>query len=172
MLPLVEIHIMKLFNIYISVILSIVLISCGSKSEKNVNHPTEEGVFEVVVTHAAGDRWSNSDSFLPLPMNVGKVNNKKVLILSDRLNVKSNILVKPLGAISLIENDSLKTYVLAFPHDHKVKSMEADGFDEFSTVHSSAKWIVEQYLINRKGGHSTRVKSWDNEKSAINYLLN
>jgi hypothetical protein len=53
-----------------------------------------------------------------------------------------------------------------------MKVIDADGFDEFSTVYSSAKWIVEQYLVNRKGSNVIKLKSWENEKTAINYLLN
>jgi len=162
---------MKVFNTYLLLILAIIVQSCGQKNNVADTHSIEKGIVDVVITHSAGDRWSDSDSFLPLPMNVGKVNEKEVLILTDRLETNTHVLVKPLGAINIIEHDSLKTYVLSIPHKQEGKAMKADGFDEFSTVHSSAKWIVEQYILNRKDGHSTRLKSWDNEKSAMKSVI-
>lgn len=163
---------MKMYYVYSLVILSVILVSCGQSTKETGDNPREKGIFDAIVTHSAGDRWSFSDEFLPLPMNIANVNEKQVLIMSDRLDVNVNIKVKPLGSIKIIENDTLNTYVLAIPNNEDKITLNAEGFDEFSTVHSSAKWIVEQYLLNRKGGYATQLKSWENEKSAINYLLN
>jgi inorganic pyrophosphatase len=163
---------MKLSYTYMVAILLFTLFSCEIKKVNLGQTMDEEGVFKSVITHSAGDSWSASDEFLPLPMNIADVNEKDVLLLSDRVKVGEKVGILPLGAVKLIENDSIKTYVIAIPSDSKMKVIDADGFDEFSTVYSSAKWIVEQYLVNRKGSNVIKLKSWENEKTAINYLLN
>jgi hypothetical protein len=163
---------MKLLHAYIAVILSIILFSCNTKKSNSEPILDEEGVFKSVITHSAGDSWNSSDEFLALPMNVGEVNEKDVLLLSDRVKVGESVFVIPIGAVKLLENDSTKTYVIAIPYLDNAKKINAQGFDEFSTVFSSAKWIIEQYLVNRKGNNVIKLKSWENEKIAINYLLN
>lgn len=172
MLPLIQIHIMKLYHAYLLVILVISLISCGEEKNTKVDVISKEGAFISVITHSAGDSWETSFGFLPLPVNIGTVNNKEVLVLCDRRKTGEKINILPLGAVRLIENDSLRTYVLGIPTDKELTTISAKGFDEFSTVHSSAKWIIEQYLINRKGENKVVLKSWENEKTAINYLQN
>lgn len=163
---------MKLAYAYISVILSFTIFSCGTKNVNSDQDLDKEGMFQSVITHSAGDSWDRSDAFLPLPMNVAEVNEKAVFILSDRIKVGKIVGILPVGAVKLIENDSIKTYVLAIPSIEDDKNIDAEGFDEFSTVYSSAKWIIEQYLVNRKGSNVIKLKSWENEKTAINYLLN
>lgn len=163
---------MKFYYIYSSVFVLFILLSCDAESVDTRQSIDSDGVIQSVITHSAGDSWNASDEFLPLPMNIGKVNDKDVFVLSDREKVGSKIGIIPLGSVKLLENDSIKTYVLAIPSDIKRKHIDADDFDEFSTIYSSAKWIIEQYLVNRKGSNQIKVKSWENEKSAINYLLN
>jgi hypothetical protein len=167
MLPLDQIHIMKLHHVYIVVFVTFILFSCGGEKVDS-----SDGVFLTKIIHSAGDSWGSSFGFLPSPVNISEINDKKILVISDRIEVGSNVSVLPLGAVRLIENDSLKTYVLGVPTDEQHTTINAKGFDEFSTVHSSAKWIIEQYLINRKGDNRVALKSWENEKSAINYLQN
>ena len=163
---------MKLLYVYLSVFLVVVMFSCGVEKSNESNAKDKDGVFSSIITHSAGDSWSTSDEFLPLPMNIAKVNGKDVFLLSDREKVGNSIDIIPLGTVELIENDSIKIYVLAIPSDKDDRGISADDFDEFSTIYSSAKWIVEQYLVNRKGNNLIKVKSWENEKRAINYLLN
>ncbi len=163
---------MKSSYTYLIVFLVFTLFSCESKKSNDTKQIDKDGVFQAVISHSAGDSWSSSDEFLPLPMNIVDVNGKDVFLLSDREKVGNSIGIIPLGAVKLIENDSIKTYVLAIPSDISNRRIDAEGFDEFSTVYSSAKWIVEQYLVNRKGNGLVKVKSWENEKTAINYLLN
>ena len=167
-----QIHIMKLSYAYLFAFVAIILFSCEIKKSEDTKVVDKDGVFQAVVSHSAGDSWSSTDEFLPLPMNIADVNGKDVFILSDREKVGVDIGIIPLGIVKLIENDSIKTYVLAIPSNENNRQIDAEGFDEFSTVFSSAKWIVEQYLVNRKGNGLIKVKSWENEKTAINYLLN
>lgn len=145
-------------------------ISCNQEVEqkKEVN---ESGGVEVEIRHSAGGHWDTSDNFLPLPFNIGKNGQQDVLVLSSRIKEGQKLDVKPIGAIRVTENDSLNTYIISLPVDKKYKSFEVADFDEFSTVHSGAKWIVEQYIVNRQSTYDVRLKSWENENYAIKYLL-
>ena len=106
---------MKLSHAYISVILLFTLFSCGEKSINELQFSDKDGVFQAIITHSAGNSWSSSDEFLPLPMNIADVNGKSVFLLSDREKKGSELGVTVLGAVKLIENDSITTYVLAIP---------------------------------------------------------
>ena len=156
-------------NIYIIGIVIFIVFSCKPKEE--VLEVMEDGAATVTITHSAGDRWSENDEFLPLPVNVASFGDKEVFVISDRLNAGKRIEIDPIGAVKLIENDSLKTYLISIPSQTENQIISVEDFDEFSTIHSSAKWILEQYLVNRLGSNKSRVKSWENENFALNYLL-
>ena len=144
--------------------------SCKVEEQKVVTIDEDNGV-EVQVTHSAGDNWDVTDNFLPLPFNVAKLGNEEVIVLSERIKKGEKLKVKPFGAIRVLQNDTLITYVVSLPLKAKYKTFQATDFDEFSTVYSGAKWIVEQYLINRKNSYSVKLKSRENENFAIKYLL-
>lgn len=157
-------------NVYLIGLLVFIALSCKDqdivKSQKS-----DDNHMVAVVTHSAGDRWEVEDDYLPLPVNVGIVNNRDVLILSDRLSENKSLSVLPLGAISVIEGDSIKTYIVSIPKEENLRTISVDDIDELATTYSSVKWIVEQYMINRKGGNRVQLKSWLGQKSAINYLI-
>ncbi len=131
----------------------------------------ENNTIEVDVVHSAGDKWAISDNFLPLPFNIAKRGTDDIIVMSERIKERETLDVKPIGAIRILQNDSLLTYVVTIPLGFKHKSISAADFDEFSTVFSGAKWIIEQYLLNRKNTYSVKLKSWENENFAIKYLL-
>lgn len=144
--------------------------SCKEEVPKEIEIDPENGVL-VEVEHAAGDNWEATDNFLPLPFNVARVGSEEVFVLSERIKPGERLNVKPLGAINIMRNDSLKTYVVSIPSKSKYESFSMEDFDEFSTVYSGAKWIVEQYLLNRENSFNVKLKSWENENYAIKYLL-
>lgn len=152
------------------VIMIVAMQSCKEDVQKTVILDEDNGV-EVKVVHSAGDNWEETDNFLPLPFNVAKLGGDEVILLSKRVKKGEKLTVKPLGAIRILQNDTLITYVVALPVKSKYKTFNTVDFDEFSTVHSGAKWIIEQYLINRKNPYSVKLKSWENENFAIKYLL-
>ena len=132
---------------------------------------SDTGGIEVVISHSAGDDWAPSDNFLPLPFNVADLGNDETIILANRIKKGEKLEVKAIGAVRVSENDTLNTYIISIPVKSKYKSFAVSDFDEFSTVHSGAKWIIEQYMLNRKNSPSVRLKSWENENFAIKYLL-
>jgi len=162
---------MKNNYVYIIVLMSVVLISCKEASTIKPIVLDENNAMEVNVLHSAGDKWASSDNFLPLPFNIAQAGKDEIIVLSERVKQGEPINVKPIGAIRIIQNDTLRTYVLTIPTETDRKSISADDFDEFSTVFSGAKWIVEQYMLNRKNSNSVKLKSWENENFAIKYLL-
>ena len=148
----------------------VALQSCKEDVQKSVILDDDTGV-EVVIAHAAGDNWEETDNFLPLPFNIANRGEDEVIVLSKRIKKGEKLKVKPLGAIRILQNDTLITYIVSLPIKDEYESFNTVDFDEFSTVYSSAKWIIEQYLINRRNSYSVKLKSWENENFAIKYLL-
>lgn len=148
----------------------VILQSCKDDVPKSIEIDDEGGV-TVIVKHSAGDNWDEKDNFLPLPFNIANAGNEELIVLSERIKQGEQLNVNPLGAINILENDTLITYVVSIPVKPKYKSFSTTDFDEFSTVYSGVKWIVEQYLLNRKNSYSVKLKSWENENYAIKYLL-
>ena len=146
------------------------LFSCKEESTEKLV-VDENNAVKVNVTHSAGDKWMASDNFLALPFNVANGGGEEILVLSERLKEGEKIDVKPIGAVRVERNDSLLTYVIGLPSDKTLQTIPAEDFDEFSTVYSGAKWIIEQYLVNRQDADLVKLKSWENENYAIKYLL-
>ena len=161
---------MKKVYVYILVITIVAIFSCKEEAKKDLVFDEKKGL-KVEVTNSAGDKWNSTDKFLPLPFNVARGKTEDIIVLSERLEKGKSIDVKPIGAIRILQNDTLLTYIVSLPVDKKQRSITADDFDEFSTVYSGAKWIVEQYMLNRKNSPSVKLKSWENENFAIKYLL-
>ncbi len=161
---------MKKVYVYILVIMIVVMQSC-KKEVPNKLVLDENNGMEVNVLHSAGDKWADTDNFLPLPFNIAKGGTDDIIVLSERIKEGESVDVRPIGAIRILQNDTLLTYVVTIPVGEDHKSLSTDDFDEFSTVFSGAKWIVEQYLLNRKNSYSVKLKSWENENFAIKYLL-
>ena len=150
--------------------MTVALQSCKDDVQKTVILDEENGV-EVEIVHSAGDNWDETDNFLSLPFNVATLGEEEMIVLSRRIKKGEKLKVKPFGAIRILQNDTLITYVVSLPVKAKYKSFNTTDFDEFSTVYSGAKWIIEQYLINRSNSPSVELKSWENENFAIKYLL-
>jgi len=161
---------MKCLYIYLAVIMIVGLSSCKEETPKAIVLD-ENNAIEVKVVHSAGDNWESSDNFLPLPFNVAEGGLDEILVLSERIKKGVTLDVKPIGAVRVLQNDTLITYIVTIPLESEYKSISAVDFDEFSTVYSGAKWIIEQYLLNRKNSFSVKLKSWENENFAIKYLL-
>ncbi|MEM9549415.1 MAG: hypothetical protein AAGA77_25825 [Bacteroidota bacterium] len=161
---------MNRLNAYILVFAILAFMSCDQES-RNEAKPNMEDAILVNVTHSAGDKWASTDNFLPLPFNIAKLGSDDVIILSERLDAGKKIDVKPIGAIRILENDTLLTYVISLPSEETERTMDAEDFDEFATVFSGAKWIIEQYMLNRGNSNTVRLKSWENENFANKYLL-
>ncbi|MEE9439581.1 MAG: inorganic diphosphatase [Saprospiraceae bacterium] len=159
-------------NIYIIGLLVFTLISCKDKVEVKSVMINNKGGVTVSVKHCAGDRWDPKSDFLPLPMNIASVNGFNFLVLSDRLEKGKKLNVLPIGALRLMEHDTLNTYVIAIPTDRELKSIRVKNFDEFATLYSSVKWIIEQYMLSRRHGNDIKLKSWENENFAVKHILN
>ena len=148
----------------------VALQSCKEEAVRPVVSETDNAI-QVIVAHSAGDKWAASDNFLPLPFNVGYSGSEEIIVLCERLKKGKILDVKPIGAVRILQSDTLFTYVVTIPMNLKERSINTADFDEFSTVFSGAKWIIEQYLLNRSNSHAVKLKSWENENFAIKYLL-
>lgn len=127
---------------------------------------------QIKITHQAGDQWSEI-GYLGLPTNAGKAINTNVdcLVLGVPQPVGSQIGVDILGAVQLQRDSSDQWIVLAQPANTELRAMAIKDFNHFSTVHSSAKWIIEQYLTHYHGLGSTRLIGWKDEQYVMDNLL-
>ena len=128
----------------------------------------DTGGVEVTVSHSAGNSWTTRETpFLACPVNIATHMDVPILIISDRLAEGSKIEVTLLGAARLKEGGGITTYVLAVPSKVRDKTIDIDDFSDLATIHSSAKWIIEQYLISRNGMGSASLIAWEDQ----NYVL-
>lgn len=156
---------------YSVVILMVVLISCKrNESASTPNYSEDKGV-KVEVIKSAGDLFDHNDEYLGLPTNLAKVGNAISFVIGKPLKKDQNLNVYPIGAIRILQNDTLKTILVSIPSDQEFQTIAPKSFDEFATIHSSIKWILEQYLINRNLNQRTTLKSWEDDKFAINFIL-
>jgi len=155
-------------HIYILGLILVTMFSCTQKTKTII----PKGAYPVTIDKSAGELWEKTDQYLPLPVNIGHHDDKEVFVISDKKEQLSEIAVLPIGAVKYEENQKLKTIILSIPFNKEDRTVSVSDFDEFSTIHSSVKWIIEQYLVNRLGTKQTTIKSWENETFAINYLLN
>lgn len=161
---------MKKYYVYIVGFIVLTSLSCKDKTVKPIE-VSDKNTIDVEVIHSAGDKWAEEDNFLPLPFNVARAGDEDILVLGRRIESGENVVIKPLGAIRIMQNDTLQTFVISLPQKAELQSLNTEDFDEFSTVYSGAKWIVEHYMLNRKNSHGVKLKSWENENFAIKYLL-
>ena len=144
------------------------ILSCSP--EKQLNDEKIDGVHQLQINGSAGDYWEEGDQYLTMPFNVGSIDNTKVILIADKMNKDQLINIELIGAVVLDNNGKEETILLSIPSDQEKKVIDVEDFDEFSTVYSSAKWIIEQYLLNRSGNKKVKLKKWENETFAKNYL--
>jgi len=136
--------------------------SCGDSS--GAKSGVQEDGIEVTVSVPAGTSWTDIDSgYLPSPANIAYHKGSPVLILSDAISEGSDLRVKPIAVAQISEDSKVQHYVIAIPSEARARSMDVTTFSDFITKYSSAKWIVEQYLLSRNGMGSATLVSWEDD---------
>lgn len=132
----------------------------------------DQGGVEVVVSHSAGDSWTNVNApYLASPVNVAMLDGVPVLIFADRLKKGKAIKVTLLGAARLLEQGQKTTYMIAVPTKASEQTIAIKDFSDLVTAQSSAKWIVEQYLLSRNGMGSATLVSWEDQNYVLTKVL-
>lgn len=152
-----------------ALVLTVLLYACQQKKAAPVN---EQGGVEVIVKHPAGSSWTSGQSpFLASPVNIAELDDIPILIMSDRLKEGQAIQVTLLGAIRLLEKGENTTYLLAVPTKVSEQTISIVDFSDLITSYSSAKWIIEQYLLSRNGMGSASLISWEDQNYVLNKIL-
>lgn len=161
----------KLFCFVSLVVFS--LVSCQQKDKVVMK---EDGSFEVVVEHVAGDNYTYESedttiSYMNYPFHVGyvrgyKSETVKCIVISKAVSARSRIMAKPIGLLSTIEKDTRNSYIIAVPSDSETRSLEMDNFSDLVTKYSSVKNIIEYWLLNKCGFGCVKSEGWGNESSA------
>ncbi len=163
---------MKIFIKSGYVIVAILLLWSCNENESTSSDTTTFSIL-VKITSPAGASWaSNGGQYLAAPFNVGTYKKLPILVLNDAIKKGKEISVIPIGVIKLREGKEINHYVIAVPKKVGKQTIDIDDFSDLVTVHSSAKWIIEQYLISRNGMGSASLVSWEDQDYVINKLLN
>lgn len=153
-------------------VLAILAISCGEKPATVVptQGPAEQGV-AVTVEVSAGTGWADTGSYIPVPANVATINDHKVLILSDAIEVGTSVNIIPLAVAKLKEEGKVNHYIVSIPAAVSQRTNGINDFSDFTTRYSSAKWIIEQYIVSRNGLGKASLVGWEDAAYVKNNLL-
>lgn len=115
--------------------------------------------------------------FLPCPANLGILQpldgvhpGITTLILATRVPAGTRLQMHLLALCQLNTSDGIKTYLVGYPHNPKLRIIRAGNYQDFSTAYDQTRTLIQNYLVQREGlGKVERVR-WQNEQFALNYL--
>ena len=154
--------IMKAFLLPIVLIASLALLGCDdtSSSDPYSDYP------QAQVSHSSGTQWSSTHGYLALPFNVGTMAKDEAtcLILGNQLEKEEKVNVDIIGGIKVSQDSTEYMLVLAQPADVNLRTIKIKNLNHLATVHSAAKWQIEQFITHYQGMGSARVLGWEDEK--------
>ena len=128
---------------------------------------------KVKLLSKCGEAFEGAN-FLPLPLNHGFVVNEKmdsldILILGKPV-VDTFTYVLPLAYFELLEGGIKRPFVLTYPEDINLQSMEVESYSSFMRKYYPVKVIIDTWFANYKGLASIRVTNWKDNFFAENLL--
>lgn len=150
---------MKILFFSISLVLVVALSGCADVGTED----PYKAYPQVHVTHPAGTQWSSKHGYLGLPFTVGTLaqGDLTCLIVGQPLGVDTDLGVDIIGGIKVDQDSSEVLLVLAQPADVQLRSIMIKDLNHFATVHSAAKWQIEQYITHYRGMGSARISGWE-----------
>jgi len=125
--------------------------------------------FIVEITNSAGT--SLNQSFLPLPGNLGHINEATdVLVVSEQLKSGTQLWARPIATLMLEENGQAKQIIIASPLDSLHQLSTTTNFSDFITKNAGEKQIIQDWFLYQKGLGKTTLIGWENEKYALNLV--
>lgn len=120
---------------------------------------------QATITHPAGTQWSTSHGYLGLPFSVGKLASSQAtcLVVGLPLDVDEQLGIDIIGGIKVARDSTDTMLVLAQPANVDQRSIMIKDLNHFATVHSAAKWQIEQYITHYRGMGSARIVGWEDE---------
>jgi len=159
--------------------LSMILL-CSCHDNANTSASLQDGAFEVIIEHSAGDDYSFESeeinhTYLSYPVNEGypramKNDQIRCLILSEKMSVRSRLTVNPIALFSMNEHGKQINYIIAVPNETKFIGIDIENFSDLVTKYSSVKNILEYWLLNRCGLGCSQYISWQ-DGHAASFLL-
>lgn len=163
---------MNIFKILLFVTIVLFVFSCKESVPEATIEKDGRLHLEAVVTNAAGTSWTDDGStYLAAPFNVCEYMDMELLLLSDAVKKGKHVDVIPIGAIHIQEDEQQRYIMIGVPAEGG-ESIDIRSFGDLVTKHSSAKWIIEQYVLNRNGMGSAKLIGWKDESVVTNKLLN
>jgi len=150
-------------------LLSMTMVACVERGSESTS--TQESSVVVTIGHEAGKSWTDGEvGYLASPVNAATYKQTTVLVLSDVIAKGKEVTVLPLGVAVLEEQGNTNHYVVAVPANHEDQSLMISSFEELITKYSSAKWIIEQYLLSRNGMGSAKLVTWHDQDYVVTKL--
>ncbi len=127
---------------------------------------------QATITHPAGTQWSTSHGYLGLPFSVGTLVASKAtcLVIGLPLDTDGQLGLDIIGGVRVARDSADTMLVLAQPADVAQRSIMIKDLNHFATVHSAAKWQIEQYITHYRGMGSARIVGWEDEASVKTQL--
>ena len=122
----------------------------------------------------AGSVTENYD-YLPALFNEAHAYNAaedtlRVIVLSPALDQKQ-LRVIPFATLKIRQGNKLISYVISYPAESHLRSMNPADFDDFMTRYYSVKWMIETWFSNYKGLGTIKIVGWDNGVVTNEYIV-
>lgn len=153
---------------------AIIEIPAGTNKKIEFNKTTNQ--FEVDQVDGM-DRIVN---FLPYPGNYGFIPSTymspeqggdgdplDVLIISESQPTGTNMSIKPIGALMLLDDDEIDTKIIAVPSDTALQVIAINDFKDLLIDFGVAKRMIEDWFLTYKGMGNTQLIGWKDEKEAL-----
>ena len=159
--------------------MAISIIACKQKTESkkensNIENTRVYNGVRVTMLSKCGELFENSE-YLPLPLNHGIAVNE----LSDTLDMlilglpvkEPYVYVTPLAYFELIENQTVRKFILTYPEDEKYQSIKIESYNSFMRQNYPVKNIIDTWFANYKGLAKIRVTNWKDNFFAEELLI-
>ena len=147
------------------------------------NHPQEYDGQTKTFINAQDAGLAKRFNFLPAPVNLGFIPSTafrpnatgeayplQALVISESVATGTVMEVIPISTVILEIAGETSYVVITIPARPSEQVVETLNFAEFNTKYSSAKTIIQQWLLHHNPNQRTRLVGWKDEKYTENLI--
>ncbi|TXB63346.1 inorganic diphosphatase [Phaeodactylibacter luteus] len=121
--------------------------------------------------------------FLPYPGNYGFIPGTAlpvadggdgdavdVLLISESLPTGTQIVVRPVGALRLLDEGQVDVKVIAIPADSALQVISPADFTDFSIRYDGARHLIESWFLQYDGLGAHQLQGWVDEERALAFI--
>ncbi len=109
-------------------------------------------------------------SSLKKPKADSSRNALEVLVISASLPIGTLLNIQPIGVLEIMEQDVLKSRIVAIPSDTTLQVMPIVDFKDLLIRYDVAKRMIEDWFLTYQGTSKTQLVGWQDEKKAIELI--